>query len=145
MRVYRDAATLQSECCPARLYATAKLSARDLCVLCHWADVAGAEGGAFSLYAKPPDLQSGKYQFHLDSVFPEPAYLVDLPTPMHPNRKPVRKVRNVPVRMACESICDEFQCSDSCCRKLVEAKPGDRPETVMDTDAYRSHWDITNY
>eukprot|EP00959_Pyramimonas_sp_CCMP1952_P094390 1974669-Pyramimonas_sp.AAC.1 len=48
------------------LYATARLTARDLCTLCYHCHYAGAQGGSFSTYMKEPGVQSGQYQRLLD-------------------------------------------------------------------------------
>jgi hypothetical protein len=119
-----------------RLYASAKLSAYDMCVLCHFCDAAGIQGGSFNVYSLPPDMQSGKYQRHLDSVLPDPSYLIEVPTPQHPNRRPIRRVVNVPVRMACESLADEIE-NDPTTMTVMRADPDSRDQCVLDTVAYR--------
>ena len=54
------------------LYAQSKMSAKDLCVACHFAAVAGTPGAQFDMYALGPDHASGHYQRHLDHVLPAP-------------------------------------------------------------------------
>ena len=119
-----------------RLCASAKLSAYDICVLCHLADQAGVEGGHFGLYGRPPDLQSGKYQSHLDQVLPSPSRRIEVQTPMNPNRQPVRSVRSVPVRMASEALMDEIE-TDPTTTSVMTCSPDAREHCILDTDAYR--------
>ena len=44
------------------LLAQQKVSAKDFCSLCYWANEAGCPGADFALYAAPPDRDSGYYQ-----------------------------------------------------------------------------------
>eukprot|EP00959_Pyramimonas_sp_CCMP1952_P111258 2327446-Pyramimonas_sp.AAC.2 len=41
-----------------RMYATCKLSAKEFCLMCHWAHNAGTPGADFQQYAVQPDQQS---------------------------------------------------------------------------------------
>ena len=57
------------------LYALQKITAKDLCIACYWCDEAVILGADFSPMALPPDLQSGKYQDHIDKVAPPSSHL----------------------------------------------------------------------
>eukprot|EP00959_Pyramimonas_sp_CCMP1952_P328569 6878932-Pyramimonas_sp.AAC.1 len=49
-----------------KLYASCRLTAQQLCVLCHSAVEANVVGGNFAAYAMEDGKQSGKYQAFLD-------------------------------------------------------------------------------
>lgn len=55
------------------LYGITKITAADLCILCYYGMQAGAYGEGFELYGLPPNLDSGRYQKHLDAVLPPTA------------------------------------------------------------------------
>ena len=123
-------------CLRARLYSSAKLTAKDLCIICYYADLAGVAGADFSLYSRPPDAQPGKFQAHLDRVLPEPKCLFSIATPCNPNRGPLRKIVHIPVRLACDSLADEIETDDTT-RRMMDAPCDERPQCVLDTPAYR--------
>eukprot|EP00959_Pyramimonas_sp_CCMP1952_P222275 4647069-Pyramimonas_sp.AAC.1 len=80
------------------LYASAKLSAYDVCVLCYRCQVAEVPGGSFSIYGSAPGKQSGSYQRHLDTVLPGPGDLYMVPTPCNVRRAATRSIRDIPFR-----------------------------------------------
>ena len=55
------------------LFAEQKITAQDLCVLCHWANEAGTPGADYALYSVSPGKSTGSYQdpFLCDSSFCE--------------------------------------------------------------------------
>ena len=60
-----DAAAAQFANDLVELYMSSVISAQTLCVLCHWAKIAGAPG-VVTEYAKAPGAQSGSYQKYLN-------------------------------------------------------------------------------
>eukprot|EP00959_Pyramimonas_sp_CCMP1952_P029314 615446-Pyramimonas_sp.AAC.1 len=54
-----------------RLYATGRLDAKALCLICFYAVKAGARGELLEALQFGPDKQSGKYAKHLKDVLPE--------------------------------------------------------------------------
>eukprot|EP00959_Pyramimonas_sp_CCMP1952_P207717 4344687-Pyramimonas_sp.AAC.1 len=53
-----------------KLYASCRLTAEQLCTMCHACVEAGVPGGNFNLYSLEEGKQSGRYQRHLDSGRP---------------------------------------------------------------------------
>ena len=60
-----DAAAAQFANDLVELYMSSVISAQTLCVLCHWAKIAGMPG-VVTEYAKAPGAQSGSYQKYLN-------------------------------------------------------------------------------
>jgi len=122
-----------------RLYSSAKLSAFDFCLACHWADKAGAPGAAFDLYAVPPGQQSGKYQRHLDNVLPDVKHLTTVATPCNRNRGAARSIRHIIVRCIYESVEDELACDPTLHSMLDDPDDAVGCETVMSLPVYKNH------
>eukprot|EP00959_Pyramimonas_sp_CCMP1952_P166705 3484164-Pyramimonas_sp.AAC.1 len=120
------------------LYSQAKLSARDLCVLCKHASDASCPGGAFSIYGLPPNLQSGKYQRHLDAVLPSPKHLLAIQTPSNVNRSAIRSSRDVLVRCIWESLSDELE-NDPSIRDKLYPSDSEAKDSVVSLPAYQGH------
>jgi len=122
-----------------KLYSSAKLSALDFCELCHWSDLAGVPGAAFSLYAMRPGKQTGSYQDHLDRVLPDVKHLTTVATPGNTNRRAVRSVRDVLVRCIFESVEEEVI---ACPEQRLELRlPVDEldDDSVMHLPVYQNH------
>ena len=90
------------------LYALCKLSAKDLCIACHYAALAGVPGGNFSGLALHPNQPSdGNYQRHLDGILPHggPFYFVEAPCCVR--GQAVRKPVSIPVVPPHEALAAE--------------------------------------
>eukprot|EP00959_Pyramimonas_sp_CCMP1952_P383430 8034680-Pyramimonas_sp.AAC.1 len=120
------------------LYATTKINAYDLSVLCGYCAKAGVPGGAFSRYARDPGKQSGAYQHFLDTKLPGPGPLYYVPTPCNVKRSPKREIKHIPFRPIFETIADELQTDDTSLH-LVGQDPDDREQTVLDLPCYLNH------
>eukprot|EP00959_Pyramimonas_sp_CCMP1952_P346240 7251728-Pyramimonas_sp.AAC.1 len=66
-----------------RLYASCRITAQHLRLLCELCSKAKVQGGCFDAYARPEGLQSGKYQLHLDRVLPVVDHLYSVQAPMN--------------------------------------------------------------
>ena len=73
-------------------YAQSKMSAKDFCVACHFAAVAGTPGAQFDMYALGPDHASGHYQRHLDHVLLGPGATYQFEAPAIPAAAPLRGI-----------------------------------------------------
>eukprot|EP00959_Pyramimonas_sp_CCMP1952_P047722 996191-Pyramimonas_sp.AAC.1 len=90
------------------LYASARLSAKDLAILCHLANAAGVQGAPFATYAVSPERQSG-HQDHLDRVLPDSGRLIYVDTVVQKKGGAARTTRPAPVRVIWESIEEEIK------------------------------------
>eukprot|EP00959_Pyramimonas_sp_CCMP1952_P454782 9470473-Pyramimonas_sp.AAC.1 len=61
--------------------------------------MAGVLGGDFSDYARPPNLQSGKYCTHLDKIFKMPELFEYPNVPCRPTKKDT-SVTSIDTRMS---------------------------------------------
>ena len=91
------------------LYACSKMTAKDFCVSCHYAAVAGTPGAQFDLYALGPDLPSGHYQRHLDIVLPGPGTTYQFVAPASTRRTSARDRRTVTIVLPHESVAAELR------------------------------------
>lgn len=99
-----------------------KLSAKQLCVICHWASLAGCEGPA-KTFAYSPAAQTGKYQRHLDRVtnahdFFESLYMIRVPG--YNKFDASRAVHELPVRPPHEAVAEEIGADRSILDKLSD-------------------------
>ena len=90
------------------MYAKCKITATDLCTLCHWASIDHVPGGAFSLYELNPTNQSGKFQRHADSVLPSPGDLFMVSVPFNLSRRVNRVTKSIPVKALWRSVSQEL-------------------------------------
>ena len=94
------------------LYATNKLTAKDLCIACHFAALAEVPGGDFELYAIAPDQSTaGNYQRHLDKVLPTPGPLYYLDVPGATRGHGERVVKTLPMMPLHEALAREVATS----------------------------------
>eukprot|EP00969_Alexandrium_andersonii_P240438 10614670-Alexandrium_andersonii.AAC.1 len=104
-----------------QLYYLSKMSARDLCVACYWAGLAGVE--AAREVGMAPGKPTGRYQRHLDAVLgtgsQKGLYFLDVPG--HGKHDVARTVHDLPVRPPHELIEAELQSDRSISLRLREA------------------------
>eukprot|EP00959_Pyramimonas_sp_CCMP1952_P154689 3236308-Pyramimonas_sp.AAC.1 len=122
-----------------QLYATCRLTAKDFCLLCHYAAEANVPGGAFSLYGvRPGQTTDGNYQKHLDVVLPKSdAMFIDVPTPVVDARYG-RHQRSYPVRLTWDSLQAELSHDPAMARSLRPDAPVG-PDSIMNVPAYAQH------
>eukprot|EP00959_Pyramimonas_sp_CCMP1952_P049880 1042302-Pyramimonas_sp.AAC.1 len=120
------------------LYASCKVTARELSVLCWHLEKAGTPGAAFALYASSPHLQSGKYQQNLDKVLPKCGPFYYMKTPGNWNGQSHRSVMEIPLRPAFDSIDSELN-DDPDILKQLDGPDDNRPRNALDTPAYNNH------
>ena len=120
------------------LYSSARLTAKQFCVTCRLCEEAGARGGCFSKYSRKDNLQSGKYQEHLDRVLPKPDHIYPVPAPQNVNRRPHRSNRSIDVKLAYESLADEVFAQDDTFTTL-RAPADAREQCVLDLPVYNNH------
>eukprot|EP00959_Pyramimonas_sp_CCMP1952_P329008 6888025-Pyramimonas_sp.AAC.1 len=120
-----------------RLYSTAKLSALELCQICHFAHAAGTPGASFSLYALGPGHQTGKYQALLDRVLPEPHHMTTIRTPGNYQRAAARTCRYIPTRCVWDSIEDELSTSPGLRDELDRLADADN--SIAQLPVYMNH------
>lgn len=89
------------------LYALCKLSAQDLCVALHYANLAGVGGAEFDRYAMPPGMGSGRYQRHLDRVLPNATPMYDVRVPVTVRSSGARETRMLPCSPPHEALARE--------------------------------------
>eukprot|EP00959_Pyramimonas_sp_CCMP1952_P472633 9500350-Pyramimonas_sp.AAC.3 len=121
-----------------RMYATCKLSAKEFCLMCHWAHAAGTPGADFQQYAVGPNQQTGKYQHHLSNVLPHAPFMFNIDTPVNLNRRPRRTIRITPVAAVFESLDEELR-TDQTTLDMLLTEPEDREECVLDLPCYSNH------
>eukprot|EP00959_Pyramimonas_sp_CCMP1952_P319818 6692252-Pyramimonas_sp.AAC.1 len=120
------------------LYGSCRITAKQLCVLCHMCDEAGVPGATWSMYSRSADLQSGKYQHHLDCVMPAPKHLIHISVPISENHSTLRSVRDHPVKLFYESLSDELA-GDPSILEALRARPDQREPNILDVPAYTEH------
>eukprot|EP00959_Pyramimonas_sp_CCMP1952_P340383 7129451-Pyramimonas_sp.AAC.1 len=120
------------------LYASCRLNAKQFCVLCGLCEAAGVQGATWSKFSRPADLQSGKYQLHLDTVLPAPKHLTHIKVPVCENHSALRSVRDHPIKLFYESISDELVADPSILEELRKT-PAQRDPNVLDVPAYAEH------
>ena len=113
------------------MFAKCKITAKEFCIACFHAAMAGTPGHDFGRYGMAPDQSSdGAYQRHLDTVLPEchPPYVVDTPALLKASG--TRRVIKTPVMPPHESIAAE-----------VRAQPGilEQNDTTQWPPAYDKH------
>ena len=95
------------------LYATAKVTAKDLTIAFHYCSEAGMSGADFACYSVHPGQTSdGKYQRKLDHCLPQqiPLYQIDIPTAARAGH---RIVASVPTNLMHESFAKEVELTPS--------------------------------
>ena len=118
------------------LYASCKLTAKDLCTLCHHCTAADVLGADFELYAVPPDRCSGRYQAHLDTVLPQGGPYYYCPVPCKSKRKAARGSRIVPMNCAWVRLLAELKATDV--EQMLDDST-EREENASDTPTYIDH------
>jgi hypothetical protein len=91
------------------MYIQNKMTAKDLCIACHFAMLAGTPGAAWNELALAPGQSSdGSYQRRIDKVFPPPDDLYSVKTPFVA-RGSDRLVKDLPTRLLHEAIASEVR------------------------------------
>ena len=122
-----------------KLYGSCRLSAQQLCTLCHSATDAQVPGGNFAAYAMAEGKQSGKYQAFLDKVLPGPGPLHEVPCPMNQNKSPHSSIRQVPMQLVHDCLRDELRDSPDMLDVLNTPAAVRPAASVLDTQVYMNH------
>ena len=119
------------------LYALSKLSAKDLCVACHYAANAAVAGGDFVSLAMEPTAPSGHFQRQVSKVLPSPGPLCWISIPMM-HRDTGRIQTLVPMRPAHEALAAEVIANPelvSECRKKQWPESYETSPVVLQAEA----------
>ena len=109
------------------LYAVCKLSAKDLCIACHYAAEAEVPGGDFSSIALRPDQGStGNYQRHLDPLLPNPGAMYFVECPVTLRGSDSRDVQSIACLPPHEALAKELRADPSW---LEQARAAQWPES----------------
>jgi hypothetical protein len=102
------------------LYSTARITAKDLCLLCKICADAGVEGGAFTHYAYTGD----QHQRHLNALLPWDGGMMTIAVPANLNKSQHRSEMEVYLRVLWGSIDKEVAGN-----KLIDEMLDSNPKT----------------
>jgi hypothetical protein len=92
------------------MYVQSKMTAKDFCIACHFAMLAGTPGVEWSAFALGPGASTdGAYQKKLDRVLPPPADLYSVSTPVLARNEALRDRRLIPTSLLHEAIASEIR------------------------------------
>jgi hypothetical protein len=92
------------------MYSESKISAKDLCIACHFAHESGSIGADFSRYGLAPGQSSdGAYQKKLDRSLPSAGPMYHVTIPVHDRNGTVRDQRETPTLPLHEALFREVQ------------------------------------
>ena len=85
------------------------VTAKDVCILCYYMHLAGAEGAYFEDFGLDPGHQSGKYRHHLNRMLPTTCPTVRVCVPSYVRGKSHQASRTVPFMLTYASIAKEVE------------------------------------